>query len=114
MRISDWSSDVCSSDLLTVCSRIQDGHLTELLLRPNQPAQLAEAADHKFHFVVFQMVDLPHITSPVRADAWNGSAPPSSSSSGCYRPARHRGPGCTGWPYCKASAPPPGWPPPGT
>src|SRR3546814_18197406 len=34
MRISDWSSDVCSSDLFTVKDVIADAFLQQILLRP--------------------------------------------------------------------------------
>src|SRR3546814_17610496 len=41
MRISDWSSDVCSSDLLTIAHSFQADQQNDLTLLPRQLVQCA-------------------------------------------------------------------------
>src|SRR3546814_18679199 len=53
MRISDWSSDVCSSDLIIVLAagaadreRIRTGHQRHVAVAPGRSAAAAAAAEH--------------------------------------------------------------------
>src|SRR3546814_6075193 len=60
IRISDWSSDVCSSDLISVAATIDLGGervaATEISFRPfaNDPnrARLREFADKSYHVII--------------------------------------------------------------
>src|SRR3546814_8610202 len=69
MRISDWSSDVCSSDLLCLV-QLSDGKGDEHLVRfspgskydaPNLKAVLADPARLKlYHFARFDLAAIEH------------------------------------------------------
>src|SRR3546814_3990834 len=51
MRISDWSSDVCSSDLLQPFGYFQPGHLVELNVHQDQIRPVRACHLERFHSV---------------------------------------------------------------
>src|SRR3546814_3268223 len=51
MRISDWSSDVCSSDLTEAGFSVEDGRALQCLLRLVARARLAVAEVHRGRLV---------------------------------------------------------------
>src|SRR3546814_200261 len=65
MRISDWSSDVCSSDLLLVKveGRPEDALVNDLILRAQ--SQAVDSPDNLGHFGL-ALTHYAHFTSPIR------------------------------------------------
>src|SRR3546814_9389478 len=51
MRISDWSSDVCSSDLTTVSALTGETHFHGIAVDPHDPDRLYLATHHGFYVV---------------------------------------------------------------
>src|SRR3546814_18202526 len=63
MRISDWSSDVCSSDLQVACGLVPSTFLKQLLDVPLQPAiSLATNFGYSQH-AKRQRPGLPHLSA---------------------------------------------------
>src|SRR3546814_10479399 len=64
MRISDWSSDVCSSDLVTFRAPAVDAHVDRLTLR--NPAAMADLHQLNFDDIVDYLERLGNRLDPAR------------------------------------------------
>src|SRR3546814_7488076 len=69
MRISDWSSDVCSSDLLLLVILVYVFQCLADIIRARLLSRVSATIDHDLHSEIFELVQQISVERPGRGDS---------------------------------------------